>query len=142
MAQRVLLVEDDERLRVSLRLVLEDEGYEVEETGSAEEALEAHERASSSDQFDLLVLDVMLPGMDGLECCRRLRLTSTVPILLATARSSTEDVIAGLEAGADDYLTKPYEPAHLLSRIRALLASRGRLSRPEEAGPGYPPAIS
>jgi DNA-binding response OmpR family regulator len=140
MAQRVLLVEDDERLRASLRLVLEDQDFEVEEADSGEEALEVHERALSSKRFDLLVLDVMLPGMDGLECCRQIRLNSTVPIVLATARTETEDVVAGLAAGADDYLTKPYEPADLVARIRALLANRSPLGAPRDGAPGDLPA--
>jgi DNA-binding response OmpR family regulator len=119
MANRVLLVDDDERLRASLRLVLEDEGYEVHETGTAEEALELHARALVSKRFDLLVLDVRLPGMDGFECCRELRRTSAVPIVMATACTGTDEVMMGLEAGADDYVTKPFEPKDLTSRIRA-----------------------
>ena len=129
MAHRVLLVEDDERIRMSMRLSLEDEGYEVEEAGTGEEALELQTRALVSNPFDLLVVDIMLPGMDGFECCRELRKTSAVPIIMVTARTDTHDVVAGLEAGADDYVTKPFEPKELAARIRALLR-RARTNEP------------
>jgi len=121
MGHRILLVEDDERIRASMRLSLEDEGYEVEEAGTGEDAIEAHSQALSSDPFDLLVVDIMLPGIDGFECCRELRRASAVPIIMVTARTDTHDVVAGLEAGADDYVTKPFEPKELAARIRALL---------------------
>ncbi len=129
MAHKVLLVEDDERIRASMRLSLEDEGYEVDEAGSGEEALEAHARALVSGGFDLLVVDIMLPGMNGFECCRELRKVSAVPIIMVTARTDTHDVVAGLEAGADDYVTKPFEPKELAARIRALLR-RARSGEP------------
>jgi DNA-binding response OmpR family regulator len=121
MASRILLVEDDERIRTSMRLSLEDEGYDVEEAESGEEALETHARSLAGQPFDLLVVDIMLPGMDGFACCRELRKVSTVPIIMVTARTDTHDVVAGLEAGADDYVTKPFEPKELAARIRALL---------------------
>lgn len=121
MANRILLVEDDERIRTSMRLSLEDEGYDVEETESGEEALEAHARSLVGQGFDLLVVDIMLPGMDGFACCRELRKLSTVPIIMVTALTDTTHVVAGLEAGADDYVTKPFEPKELTARIRALL---------------------
>jgi DNA-binding response OmpR family regulator len=131
MSSRILLVEDDERIRTSMRLSLEDEGYDVEETESGEEALEAHARALIAQPFDLLVVDIMLPGMDGFDCCRELRRVSTVPIIMVTARTDTHDVVAGLEAGADDYVTKPFEPKELAARIRALL----RRARTTDGGP-------
>ncbi len=131
MSSRILLVEDDERIRTSMRLSLEDEGYDVEETESGEEALEAHARALIAQPFDLLVVDIMLPGMDGFDCCRELRRVSTVPIIMVTARTDTHDVVAGLEAGADDYVTKPFEPKELAARIRALL----RRARATDGGP-------
>ncbi len=131
MASRILLVEDDERIRTSMRLSLEDEGYEIEEAASGEEALESHARALVGEPFDLLVVDIMLPGMDGFACCRELRRTSTVPIIMVTARTDTHDVVAGLEAGADDYVTKPFEPKELAARIRALL----RRARAGDDGP-------
>ena len=129
MAHRVLLVEDDERIRASMRLSLEDEGYEVEEAGTGEEAIEIQTQALVSNPFDLLVVDIMLPGMDGFECCRELRKASAVPIIMVTARTDTHDVVAGLEAGADDYVTKPFEPKELAARIRALLR-RARAGEP------------
>lgn len=131
MSSRILLVEDDERIRTSMRLALEDEGYEVEEAESGEEALEAHARALIGRPFDLLVVDIMLPGMDGFDCCRELRRVSTVPIVMVTARTDTHDIVAGLEAGADDYVTKPFEPKELAARIRALL----RRARATDGGP-------
>ncbi|MGO9195829.1 MAG: response regulator [Acidimicrobiales bacterium] len=131
MASRILLVEDDERIRASMRLSLEDEGYEIEEAASGEEALDAHARSLVAEPFDLLVVDIMLPGMDGFACCRELRRTSTVPIIMVTARTDTHDIVAGLEAGADDYVTKPFEPKELAARIRALL----RRARTGDGGP-------
>ncbi len=98
--------------------------------GRGEEALELQTRALVSNPFDLLVVDIMLPGMDGFECCRELRKTSAVPIIMVTARTDTHDVVAGLEAGADDYVTKPFEPKELAARIRALL----RRARDQRAG--------
>jgi DNA-binding response OmpR family regulator len=131
MASRILLVEDDERIRASMRLSLEDEGYDIEEAASGEEALEAHARSLATEPFDLLVVDIMLPRMDGFACCRELRRTSMVPIIMVTARTDTHDVVAGLEAGADDYVTKPFEPKELGARIRALL----RRARAGDDGP-------
>ena len=123
---RILIVEDDERIRSSMRLALEDEGYEVEDVGSGEEAVTRF----TEDPFELALIDLMLPGIDGFETCRTLRRQSTVPIIMVTARSDTHDVVAGLEAGADDYVTKPFVSKELAARIRALL----RRSRPNAAG--------
>ena len=117
MSGRILLVEDDQRIRASMRLALEDEGYEVEESGSGEEGLERF----ADQPADVVLIDIMLPGMDGFECCRQLRRTSTVPVIMVTARNDTHDVVAGLEAGADDYVTKPFVSKELAARIRALL---------------------
>jgi DNA-binding response OmpR family regulator len=117
MSSRILLVEDDERIRASTRLALEDEGYEVEEAGSGEVALNRF----SEQAADVVLLDLMLPGIDGFECCRLLRRTSAVPVIMVTARTDTHDVIAGLEAGADDYVTKPFVAKELTARIKALL---------------------
>jgi DNA-binding response OmpR family regulator len=118
-ANSILLVEDDERIRASMRLALEDEGYEITEAGSGEEALEKFR--SPERPFDLLIIDIMLPRMDGFECTRLLRRQSSVPIIVVTARTDTHDVVAGLEAGADDYVTKPFAPQVLSARIRANL---------------------
>src|SRR3954468_896188 len=98
-------------------MALEDEGWVVEEAAQGEEALEAFARKPS----DVVLIDIMLPGVDGFEVCRSLRRTSDVPIVMVTARADTHDVVAGLEAGADDYLTKPFAPKELSARIRALM---------------------
>jgi DNA-binding response OmpR family regulator len=119
MPSQILIVEDDERIRTSMRLSLEDEGYAVQEARSGEEGLEVFAR--SALPIDLVIIDIMLPGMDGFECCRDLRRNSAVPIIMVTARTDTHDVVGGLEAGADDYVTKPFEPKELAARIRALL---------------------
>jgi DNA-binding response OmpR family regulator len=124
---RILSVEDDERIRTAVKLALEDEGWTVEETGSGEEAIEAFHRTPA----DVVLIDIMLPGIDGFELCRSIRRNSDVPIVMVTARADTHDVVAGLEAGADDYLTKPFAPKELSARIRALL----RRVRP--AAPGH-----
>ncbi len=113
----ILIVEDDERIRQSLRLALEEEQYRVAEVGSAEEALEAFGRRPAQ----LVLIDLMLPGLDGFDLCRDLRRSSDVPIIIVTARSDSHDVVAGLEAGADDYVTKPFVPKELSARVRALL---------------------
>ena len=117
MTTRILTVEDDERIRTALRLALEDEGWEVDEVASGEEALAAFTRTPA----DVVLVDIMLPGIDGFDICRSIRKSSDVPIVMITARSDTHDVVAGLEAGADDYLTKPFAPKELSARIRALL---------------------
>ncbi|HZD67985.1 MAG TPA: response regulator transcription factor, partial [Actinomycetes bacterium] len=117
MRTRVLLIEDDERIRAAMRMVLEQEGHQVHEAVSGEEALQAFGREPS----DVVLIDLMLPGVDGFEVCRSLRRTSDVPIIIVTARADSHDVVAGLEAGADDYLTKPFVPKELTARIRALL---------------------
>ena len=117
MATRILTVEDDERIRTAVKLALEDEGWAVEEAETGEEALNAFQRQAA----DVVLIDIMLPGVDGFEVCRAIRKVSDVPIVMVTARADTHDVVAGLEAGADDYLTKPFAPKELSARIRALL---------------------
>ncbi|MGD9702092.1 MAG: response regulator [Acidimicrobiia bacterium] len=117
MGTRILTVEDDERIRTAVKLALEDEGWTVEEAASGEDAIAAFHRTPA----DVVLIDIMLPGIDGFELCRTLRRTSAVPIVMVTARADTHDVVAGLEAGADDYLTKPFAPKELSARIRALL---------------------
>ncbi|HLT17336.1 MAG TPA: response regulator transcription factor [Acidimicrobiales bacterium] len=123
MGTRILAVEDDERIRAAVKLALEDEGWTVAEASTGEEALEAFQQ----DPADVVLIDIMLPGIDGFEVCRSIRRTSDVPIVMVTARADTHDVVAGLEAGADDYLTKPFAPKELSARIRALLR-RARIS--------------
>jgi two-component system response regulator MprA len=114
---RVLVVEDDGRLAATLDRVLGAEGYEVELAADGTQAL----RSARDHPFDLIVLDVMLPGLDGIAVCRRLRATGQVPILLLTALGGTEERVRGLDAGADDYLVKPFAYQELLARVRALL---------------------
>jgi len=123
---RILAVEDDERIRFAVKLALEDEGWVVDEAESGEEAIELFQRSAP----DVVLIDIMLPGIDGFELCRTLRRTSDVPVVMVTARNDTHDVVAGLEAGADDYLTKPFAPKELSARIRALL----RRIRPSAPG--------
>lgn len=114
---RILTVEDDERIRTAVKLALEDEGWSVDEADTGEEALAAFERQPP----DVVLIDIMLPGIDGFQLCRTIRKSSDVPIIMVTARADTHDVVAGLEAGADDYLTKPFAPKELSARIRAML---------------------
>ena len=114
---QVLTVEDDDAIRTVVKLALEDEGWGVLEAGNGEDALDLFRDKGA----DVVLIDIMLPGMNGFEVCRSIRRTTDVPIIMVTARSDTHDVVAGLEAGADDYLTKPFEPKELSARIRALL---------------------
>jgi DNA-binding response OmpR family regulator len=114
---RILTVEDDERIRTAVKMALEDEGWEVDEADTGEDALDRF----TAQAADVVLIDIMLPGIDGFEVCRSIRRASDVPIVMVTARSDTHDVVAGLEAGADDYLTKPFAPKELSARIRALL---------------------
>src|SRR5438874_9940532 len=125
---RVLVVEDEIKMAALLRRGLSEEGLAVDVAGSGEDGLV---RAQATD-YDAIVLDVMLPGIDGFETCRRLREGGTwAPVLMLTARDAVEDRIAGLDRGADDYLTKPFEFRELLARLRALLRRSGEL-RPEK----------
>ena len=124
---RVLVVEDDDRIRAALRLALGDEGYVVDDVADAETAVD-HFRVARPD---IVLIDVMLPGMGGLDLCHHLRRSSDVPIIIVTARDDSHDVVAGLEAGADDYVTKPFVVKELAARIRALL----RRTRPPVAEP-------
>ena len=110
-------MEDDERIRQAVKLALEDEGWIVDEAESGEAAIDIFKRHPS----DVVLIDIMLPGIDGFELCRTIRRTSDVPVVMVTARNDTHDIVAGLEAGADDYLTKPFAPKELSARIRALL---------------------
>lgn len=126
MTTRILLVEDDEVIRETTRVVLEDEGYEVDEATSGEDALAVFSRRPA----DCVLLDLMLPGADGFATCRSLRQKSIVPIIMVTARSDTYDVVAGLEAGADDYVAKPFEPKELAARVRALLRRARGMEEP------------
>ena len=113
---RILVIEDDDRIRASMRLALEDEGHDVVEADTAERGLALF----GADGADVVLVDLMLPGIDGFECCRQLRRSSDVPIIIVTARADSHEVVAGLEAGADDYVTKPFVMKELAARIRAL----------------------
>ena len=117
MANRVLVLEDDDGLRASLRLVLEDEGYEVVEAAEAERALEA----VAAHSVDLMLVDLMLGGMDGFSFIRRIRPQTDAPIVVVSARDGVEDIVAALEAGADDYVTKPFMVEEVKARLKALL---------------------
>ncbi len=115
--QRVLVVEDDQDTEQMLSMILRSEGYDVLSAGNGPLGLEMLRKMGP----DLVILDWMLPGMDGLEVCKRARAFSSVPIIMLTAKSAPSDRVAGLDTGADDYLPKPFEPEELLARIRAQL---------------------
>jgi two-component system OmpR family response regulator len=123
---QILIVDDDPEIRMRLGKFLREHGLDVSEAGSGQEMTAILRRK----QFDLVVLDVMMPGDDGLALCRRLRTDNTIPIILLTALSGDTDRIVGLELGADDYVTKPFNPRELLARIRALIRRSGMASTP------------
>lgn len=127
MPGRILLVDDDDGIRSQTSVLLEDEGYEVEVATTSGEAIARFERRPA----DCVLLDVMLPDGNGFDTCRTIRSRSDVPIIMVTARTDTYDIVAGLEAGADDYITKPFEMKELAARIRAML----RRARVVESGP-------
>ena len=126
MSSRILVVDDDVALAEMIGIVLEGEGYTVSTCPDGAKAVAAFQEHHP----DLALLDVMLPGMDGFEVCAALRAESNVPIVMLTARSDTADVVTGLEAGADDYVPKPFKPRELVARVRARL--RGREDAGEE----------
>ena len=119
---RILIVEDEEKMARFVELELMHEGYE---TGKASDGRSGLEMALSGE-YDLMVLDVMLPGLNGLEVLRRLRLSSSLPVILLTARDAVMDKVSGLEMGADDYMTKPFAIEELLARIRLALRKAGQ----------------
>ena len=124
----ILIVEDEEAYRESLAFNLRREGFEVAEAADGESGLEM----ARGGGFDLVLLDLMLPGISGTEVCRRLRATSEVPVIMVTAKDEVVDRIIGLEIGADDYVTKPYSYRELLARIRAVLRRRSSALAEEE----------
>ena len=117
----VLLIEDDDQIRLALGLALEDEGYSVAAAADGESGLSTF----TESEPDVVLLDLRLPDISGFEVCRRIRAVSNVPIIMVTAQTDTHDVVAGLEAGADDYVTKPVVPKELAARIRAALRRSG-----------------
>jgi two-component system, OmpR family, response regulator MprA len=117
MSARILIIEDEDRIRQFLQRGLTFEGYRVDAAADGNAGLEL----ARENPPDLVLLDIMLPGIDGIEVCRRLRAVSEVPILMLTAKEAIEDRVAGLDAGADDYLVKPFAFDELVARVRALL---------------------
>lgn len=125
----ILIVEDEEKIARFVELELKHEGYEVEKTTSGRQGLELAE----SGKFDLLLLDIMLPELNGLEVLRRLRRTSDMPVIMLTARDAVMDKVSGLDAGADDYLTKPFAIEELLARIRVALKKQKSVQQSSSA---------
>lgn len=113
-AKKILLIEDEVKLARFVELELKYEGYDVTVIHDGREGLETF----SNEEFDMILLDLMLPGLSGIEICRRIRKTSSVPIIMLTAKDEVMDKVAGLDSGADDYLTKPFAIEELLARMR------------------------
>ncbi|MBV8711910.1 MAG: response regulator, partial [Solirubrobacterales bacterium] len=131
---RILLVDDEQSIQTLLSYPLRKEGYDVVQATDGRQALDRFDEQA----FDLVVLDLMLPKVDGLEVCRRLRSRSSVPIIILTAKSEEIDKVVGLELGADDYITKPFSVREFSSRIKAALR-RTEMSRPAETAPDEAP---
>ncbi len=124
----ILIVDDDARIRDVVRFALEDSGFQTTEAGTGQDALELFRKTP----IDLVVLDIGMPEMDGLETCKELRKTSTVPILFLTARDDEIDRILGFQLGGDDYVTKPFSPRELVLRIKAILARSAATKAPDD----------
>lgn len=120
MPKSILIVEDDEAIARFIELELKHEGYEVE---IAYDGISGHKKIKTRE-YDIIILDIMLPGIDGIELLKKIRLHSNIPIILLTAKSDINDKVLGLDAGADDYLTKPFAIEELLARIRVLLRKK------------------
>ncbi|CAM4225322.1 response regulator transcription factor [Paenibacillus tarimensis] len=114
---RILVVDDEERIRRLLKMYLEKEGFIIEEAEDGETAL----RIATTDEFDLILLDVMLPGMDGIEVCSRLRQSKATPVIMLTAKGEEMNRVQGFEVGADDYVVKPFSPREVIYRVKAIL---------------------
>lgn len=134
MATSVLFVEDDDRIRLTLRVNLEDDGFQVVEAPTGEEGI----TLALSDSFDVAIVDLLLPGIHGFDVVRAIRAQSKMPIVILTAQSDTHDVVAGLEAGADDYVIKPVAPKELAARLRALVRRSTALAPDTAAEPARP----
>ncbi len=128
---RILVVDDEPHIVELVRYNLLQEGYDVSTAGDGESAL----AKARTDRPDLVVLDIMLPGLDGVEVCRRLRRESAVPIIMLTAKGGELERVVGLETGADDYVTKPFSPRELIARVRAVLRRRAREVSPPSQEP-------
>ncbi|MBJ6363485.1 response regulator transcription factor [Paenibacillus sp. GCM10012307] len=115
--QRILVVDDEERIRRLLKMYLEKEGYQIEEAEDGESAL----RMASANDYDLILLDVMLPGIDGIEVCSRLRQVKSTPVIMLTAKGEEMNRVQGFEVGADDYVVKPFSPREVIYRVKAIL---------------------
>lgn len=115
---RLLMIEDEARIRDFVVPYLQKAGFQVDEADNGQQGLEM----ARSGKYSLILLDLMLPGMDGRTVCQQLRRTSTVPVLMLTAKSEESDIVSGFEAGADDYLTKPFSPRELSVRVKAIIA--------------------
>ena len=126
--QRILLVDDDRNISHLIRLYLEKEGFEVCEAARGDEGLAAFRRQAPA----LVLLDVMLPGVDGLEVLREIRKTSKIPVIMLTAKDETFDKVLGLELGADDYITKPFENKELVARVKAVLRRSNAEANPDD----------
>ena len=133
--QHILVIDDDDRLRLLLRRFLEESGFRVTDVGSASAA----RQALQSLVFDMMIVDIMMPGETGLELLANLRRTNPVPALFLTAMSETEHRIAGLEAGADDYMSKPFEPRELVLRIKSILGRSSRVAPAEAKAVSFGP---
>ena len=114
--KKILIIEDEKDLSQFIQLELEHEGYEVRTAFNGRDGLDQ----ALHEHLDLILLDLMLPGLNGIEVCRRIRLVNSTPIIMITARDSVLDKISGLDSGADDYITKPFQIEELLARMRAL----------------------
>src|SRR5437588_12021879 len=142
MSQKILIIEDEDGIIHLLNLYLRDAGYEVVAAKDGADGLALHARTHP----DLVILDIMLPALDGFEVCRRIRAWSKTPILMLTARGDEDDRIQGLDSGADDYLVKPFSPRELVSRVRAILrrvdSNDKREGQPGEGGTANPPGAN
>ncbi|MBO8137475.1 MAG: response regulator transcription factor [Desulfotomaculum sp.] len=117
MRKKILVVDDEKKIRDVLGLYLKNEGFEMDQASDGQQALEM----IKGNNYDLIILDLMLPGLDGWEVCRNVRQTSSVPVIMLTARGDEFDRVLGLELGADDYIVKPFSPREVVARVKAVL---------------------